>query len=151
MPKYNSPSTETIALALSFLFDVDKDSEEQPSMICNGKEFINGSLLNMSHGGDNLCIICVNRYYFSHLLCQHNRFQMLFPSNYEIRVKRFGARWVTKQDIQDFKKRKSQTGKTKETLELNMDIISHSSSSRNKMLVVDPPMYEEEEEHDCQA
>ncbi|XLR20512.1 hypothetical protein S83_048424 [Arachis hypogaea] len=33
MPKYNSPSTETIALALSFLFDVDKDSEEQPSVI----------------------------------------------------------------------------------------------------------------------
>ncbi|XLR20536.1 uncharacterized protein [Arachis hypogaea] len=152
---HNSPSTETVALALCFLLYGDKYSKEQPSVICNGKEFINTRLLKVSMSSyyKTLLILCLNGYSFSNLLCQDNRFQLQFPpSGYcNTRAKRSGARWVTKQDIQEFKKRKSQTGKRKATLELNMDIISHPSSSRNKMLVVDPPMYEEEEEHDCQA
>ncbi|XLU54715.1 hypothetical protein S245_049363 [Arachis hypogaea] len=152
---HNSPSTEIIALALCFLLDGDEYSEEQPSVICNGKEFINTRLLkvSMEPNSKTLFILCLNDYSFSKLLCQDNRFQLQFPpSDYcKTRAKRSGAHWVCKQDIQEFKKRKSQTGKRKATLELNMDIISHPSSSRNKMLVVDPPMYEEEEEHDCQA
>ncbi|XLU99527.1 hypothetical protein S245_013867 [Arachis hypogaea] len=134
----NCPSIETIALALCFVIEIEEDIYPiMPSVICNGKEFINASLYPFD-GSDNLFIVCVNGYYCSKLLCQHNRFQILSPDddNIDIRVKRCGARWVFKQDMQDFKKRKA-------TLELNMD-ISHSSASRNKMLVVDSPIYEEE-------
>ncbi|XP_072071147.1 TMV resistance protein N isoform X2 [Arachis hypogaea] len=62
--------------------------------------------------------------------------------------RRYGARWVTKQDVEGFKKTKSKTGKRKATLQRIMDIISHSSpsTSGNKMLVVAPPQYEQEEE-----
>ncbi|XP_052115865.1 disease resistance protein RUN1 isoform X2 [Arachis duranensis] len=140
----NCPSTEMVALALCFLFDSIQDLHRfWPKVICNGKEFINATLY-VTTGSDNLFIVCVNGYYFSKLLCQHNRFQMLFPV--DIRVKRCGARWVCKQDIQEFKKRRSQTGKRKATLELNMDMIPHSSTSRNKMLVVAPQLNEQEEE-----
>ncbi|XP_020977499.1 TMV resistance protein N-like isoform X2 [Arachis ipaensis] len=102
----NCPSTEMVALALSFLCEGIKGFRRfQPSVICNGKEFINASLSVMK-SEDSLFIVCVNGYYFSKLLCQHNRFQMLFPDHddLDIRVKRCGARWVCKQDIQDFKK-----------------------------------------------
>ncbi|XLT56740.1 hypothetical protein HN873_049344 [Arachis hypogaea] len=145
----SSPSTEIIALALCFLLDGDKYSEEQPSVICNGKEFINTRLLKVSMSSyyKTLLILCLNGYSFSNLLCQDNRFQLQFPSDCcEIRVKRSGARWVCKQDVQLLKKRKYETGKRKATLKLNMDMISHSSASRNKMPVVDSPVYEEEVE-----
>ncbi|XP_057754935.1 TMV resistance protein N-like isoform X2 [Arachis stenosperma] len=143
----SSPSTEIIALALCFLLDGDEYSEEQPSVICNGKEFINTRLLKVSMSSyyKTLLILCLNGYSFSNLLCQDNRFQLQFPSDCcEIRVKRSGARWVCKQDIQLLKKRKYERGKRKANLELNMDMISHSSASRNKMAVVDSPVYEQE-------
>ncbi|QHO39695.1 TMV resistance protein N [Arachis hypogaea] len=100
---HNGTSTETLALALCFLFEDETFSNEQPWMICNGKEFISKSLLKVSSCicSENLFIVCLNGYYFSNLLSQHNRFQMLFPN---IGVQRCGARWVCKQDIQDFKK-----------------------------------------------
>ncbi|XP_057753819.1 TMV resistance protein N-like isoform X2 [Arachis stenosperma] len=100
---HNGTSTETLALALCFQFEDEMFSNEQPSMICNGKEFISKSLLKVSSCicSENLFIVCLNGYYFSNLLSQHNRFQMLFPN---IEVQRCGARWVCKQDIQDFKK-----------------------------------------------
>ncbi|XP_057754936.1 disease resistance protein RUN1-like isoform X3 [Arachis stenosperma] len=145
----SSPSTEIIALALCFLLDGDEYSEEQPSVICNGKEFINTRLLKVSMSSyyKTLLILCLNGYSFSNLLCQDNRFQLQFPSDCcEIRVKRSGARWVCKQDIQLLKKRKYERGKRKANLELNMDMISHSSASRNKMAVVDSPVYEQEVE-----
>ncbi|XP_052116136.1 TMV resistance protein N [Arachis duranensis] len=110
----NCPSIETIALALCFLIDIEYLDPVMPSVICNGKKFIKASF-EMWVDSDTLFIVCVNGYYFSKLLCQHNRFQLLFPDyDYlDIRVKRCGARWVCKQDIQDFKKTKSQTGKRK--------------------------------------
>ncbi|XP_057753949.1 TMV resistance protein N-like isoform X2 [Arachis stenosperma] len=113
----NCPSTEMVALALCFLVIQDIQGL-QPSVICNGKEFINTSL-EVWDSSDNLFIVCVNSYYFSKLLCQQNRFQMLFPDRdyLLIQVKRSGARWLFKQDIQDFKKRKYETGKRKATLE----------------------------------
>ncbi|XLU99525.1 hypothetical protein S245_013865 [Arachis hypogaea] len=100
---HNGTSTETLALALCFLFEDETFSNEQPSMICNGKEFISKSLLKVSSCicSENLFIVCLNGCYFSNLLSQHNRFQMLFPN---IEVQRCGARWVCKQDTQDFKK-----------------------------------------------
>nr|CCW28741.1 NB-ARC LRR protein [Arachis duranensis] len=89
----NCASTETVALALCFLFEDETFSNEQPSMICNGKEFISKSLLKVSSCicSENLFIVCLNGYYFSNLLSQHNRFQMLFPN---IEVQRCGARWL---------------------------------------------------------
>ncbi|QHO08730.1 TMV resistance protein N [Arachis hypogaea] len=103
----NCPSTEMVALALCFLFNGIEGL--QPSVICNGKEFINASFYWWSSLYNLLFIVCVNGYYFSKLLCHHNRFQMLFPyaDHLGIRVQRCGARWVYKQDIQDFKKRKA--------------------------------------------
>ncbi|XP_072090650.1 disease resistance protein Roq1-like [Arachis hypogaea] len=67
---HNCPSTETIALALCFLLQGVMDLPEQPSVICNGKEFINKSVF---HGdlrlkSKYLCIVCVNGYYFSNML-----------------------------------------------------------------------------------
>ncbi|RYR61038.1 hypothetical protein Ahy_A04g018135 isoform C [Arachis hypogaea] len=109
----NCPAPESIALSLCFLLQGKAFLSKQPSVICNGKEFINTSLLNVWSSSYNLCIVCVNSYYFSNLLCQHNHFQMLFPSDYNIRVQRSGARWVCKQNIQDFKKGKSEIGKRK--------------------------------------
>ncbi|XP_057754563.1 TMV resistance protein N-like isoform X2 [Arachis stenosperma] len=142
----NCPSIETIALALCFLIVSDLIDETYPSVICNGKEFINASLYVVD-SSDTLFIVCVNGYYFSKLLCQHNRFQLLFPDFFDPDiVRRCGARWVTKQDVEGFKKTKSKTGKRKATLELNMDMIPHSSTSRNKMLVVAPQLYEQGEE-----
>ncbi|QHO08727.1 TMV resistance protein N [Arachis hypogaea] len=144
----NCTSIETIALALCFLIEIEEDADEKMlSVICNGKEFINESL-DVFDGSDNLFIVCVKGYYFSKLLCQHNRFQLLYRDNdyLDIRVQRCGARWVTKQDVEGFKKTKSKTGKRKASLELNMDMIPHSSTSRNKMLVVAPPLYEQGEE-----
>ncbi|XP_052115859.1 disease resistance protein Roq1-like [Arachis duranensis] len=142
----NCPSIETIALALCFLIEIEEDIDaENPSVICNGKEFINASL-DVFDCSDHLFIVCVNGYYFSKLLCQHNRFQLV-SSHYHYHLdigRRYGAHWVTKQDVEGFKKTKSKTGKRKAT----MDIISHSSpsTSGNKMLVVAPPQYEQEEE-----
>ncbi|XLT56734.1 hypothetical protein HN873_049338, partial [Arachis hypogaea] len=122
---HNCPSTETIALALCFLLQGFLFSSEKPSVICNGKEFINKSLLKASSGisSENVYIVYVNGYYLSKLLCQHNCFQMLFPGtpSINIQVRRSSARWVRKQDIQDFKKPKSETGKRKATLELDME------------------------------
>ncbi|QHO08754.1 TMV resistance protein N-like [Arachis hypogaea] len=113
----NCLSIETIALALCFLIENQEYiNAVQPSVICNGEEFINDNeSLYVGFSGDNLFIVCVKGYYFSKLLCQHNRFQLLFPDDddRDIRVQRCGARWVCKQDIQEFKKRKSQTGKRK--------------------------------------
>nr|CCW28742.1 TIR NB-ARC LRR protein [Arachis duranensis] len=103
---HNCPSTETIALALCFLLQGVMYLPEQPSVICNGKEFINKSVFDVvsDRHSETLCIVCVNGYYFSNMLCQDNRFQLQFPSDYDlIRVKRSGARWVCKQDIQHFK------------------------------------------------
>ncbi|XLT56741.1 hypothetical protein HN873_049345 [Arachis hypogaea] len=147
---HNCPSTEIMTLALCFLLDGFTFLQGQPSVVCNGKEFINTSLLKMSPGTSSkqLFIVCLNGFCFSDQLCQDNRFQMLVPScGYfnNIRVLSSGACWVIKQDIESFKKRKSQTGKRKATLELDIDMISHSSPSRKKMLVVAPPLYEEEE------
>ncbi|RYR15437.1 hypothetical protein Ahy_B04g072185 isoform C [Arachis hypogaea] len=94
---HNCPSTETIALALCFLLQGFLFSSEKPSVICNGKEFINKSLLKASSGisSENVYIVYVNGYYLSKLLCQHNCFQMLFPGtpSINIQVRRSSARW----------------------------------------------------------
>ncbi|QHO39697.1 TMV resistance protein N [Arachis hypogaea] len=127
---HNCPSTETIALALCFLLQGVMDLPEQPSVICNGKEFINKSVF---HGdlrlkSKYLCIVCVNGYYFSNMLCQDNRFQLQFPSDYRgIRVQRSGARWVCKQDIQHFKQLASRRSSDPPELLPLFPLHSHST------------------------
>ncbi|RYR61028.1 hypothetical protein Ahy_A04g018124 isoform B [Arachis hypogaea] len=108
------PSTENIALALCFLLD-SYAYEVKPSVICNGEKFINKSFLEIGFHTcpQHLFIVCLNGYYLSNLLCQYNCFQMLFPRIDNTAVQRSGARWVCKQDIQDFKKRKSQNREKK--------------------------------------
>ncbi|XLR62578.1 hypothetical protein S83_013250 [Arachis hypogaea] len=55
----NCPSIETIALALCFLIEIEEDIDSiKPSVICNGKEFINASL-HVASSGDSLFIVCV--------------------------------------------------------------------------------------------
>ncbi|MED6225503.1 hypothetical protein PIB30_094375 [Stylosanthes scabra] len=104
----NCPSTDTVALALCFQFEGDDTRDILDVLvICNGNEFINQGSLNMKYAGNgDLGIICMNSYYLSKLLCQHNRFQLITPYNHEV-VERCGARWVCKQDIQGFKKKRS--------------------------------------------
>ncbi|MED6146304.1 hypothetical protein PIB30_033303 [Stylosanthes scabra] len=134
--RHNFPSTKTMALSLCFVFD-GRNHQMRPSVICcNGKEFINKSLLKvlpwMYFG--HMYIVVLNGYYFSNLLGQDNRFHILFSNNTythynnnnNIRVWRSAAHWVCNQDIQvpDFKKRKA-------TLELSKQDIM--------------PLYEQEE------
>ncbi|MED6147419.1 hypothetical protein PIB30_043889 [Stylosanthes scabra] len=131
---HNCPPTETVALALCFQFHYDygyaTDGSTTVTLLTyNGKEFINNSLLKILAFGDPacMCIVCVNGYYLSKLLCQPNRFQLLTP--YGKVVQRCGARWVCKQDIQDFKKTESEARKRKAIVELNTDMISDCSPS----------------------
>ncbi|MED6219288.1 hypothetical protein PIB30_034406 [Stylosanthes scabra] len=110
---HNCPSTQTMALSLCFVFD-GQSYGMKPSMICcNGKEFINQSLLKVlpdMYSG-NMYIVFLNGCYFSNLLGQHNCFHILFPDDtyykIDIPITRSAARWVCNQDIQDFKKRKA--------------------------------------------
>ncbi|MED6115278.1 hypothetical protein PIB30_088948 [Stylosanthes scabra] len=94
---HNCPSTETIALALCFLLHGRTKDEVQPSVICNGKEFIKQSLFQVFFGivSPHLFVVYLTGYYFSSLSSQENRFQMLFPSDpdYNILVQRSAARW----------------------------------------------------------
>ncbi|MED6219284.1 hypothetical protein PIB30_034402 [Stylosanthes scabra] len=106
------PSAKTMALSLCFVYD-GKEYQAEHSVSCNGKEFINPSLLEVTHGiySGNMSIVFLNGYYFSNLLGQRNHFQILIPHNTDYNnnsgVTRSAAHWVCYQDIQDFKKRKA--------------------------------------------
>ncbi|RYR15443.1 hypothetical protein Ahy_B04g072190 [Arachis hypogaea] len=128
----NCPSTEMVALALCFLFERTKGYRTftfYPSVICNGKEFINASLYVVD-SSDSLLImitILISEYRdVEHVGCASKTFKISGKQN-------------------------PKQGKEKETLEWNMDMRSHSSTSRNKMLVVGPPLCDEEEKHGATA
>ncbi|MED6147420.1 hypothetical protein PIB30_043890 [Stylosanthes scabra] len=105
----NCPSTEIMALALCFMLESDTHYDIQPKVTSNGKEFINKSLFQMKLDkySQHLFIVCLTGNHISNLLGQYNHFRMVIPSSYgagTVKVKRSGARWVCKKDIQDFKK-----------------------------------------------
>ncbi|MED6115277.1 hypothetical protein PIB30_088947 [Stylosanthes scabra] len=103
------PSTEIMALALCFMLESDTHYDIQPKVTSNGKEFISKSLFQMKldKHSQHLFIVCLTGNHISNLLGQYNHFSMVIPSSYvagTVKVKRSGARWVCKKDIQDFKK-----------------------------------------------
>ncbi|MED6219290.1 hypothetical protein PIB30_034408 [Stylosanthes scabra] len=143
---HNCPSTQTMALSLCFVFD-GQCYVVKPSMICcNGKEFINKSLLKVLPWIDsgNMCIVFLNGYFFSNLLGQHNRFHILFNHTYniDIPVTRSAAHWVCNQDIQDFKKRKATLQLSKQDMmplyEEDEGCASHQSSHKTELLPLFP-------------
>ncbi|MED6159804.1 hypothetical protein PIB30_045550 [Stylosanthes scabra] len=138
---HNCPSTNPMALSLCFVFDGQNHEIRHSVICCNGKEFINKSLLKVlpdMYSG-NMYIVFLNGYYFSNLLGQHNRFQILFPDNtyYNINspVTRSAAHWVCNQDSQDFKKRKATLQLSKQDImplyEQEEGCASHQSSDNN--------------------
>ncbi|MED6159798.1 hypothetical protein PIB30_045544 [Stylosanthes scabra] len=134
------PSTKTMALSLCFAFDNPFYGTKSFVICCNGKEFINKSLLKVfpcMHSGF-MAIVFLNGYYVSNLLGQHDLFHILFP-NYADKnnVGRSAARWVCNQDIQvpNFKKRKATLQLSKQDImplhEEEEGCASHQSSDNN--------------------
>nr|CCW28747.1 TIR NB-ARC LRR protein [Arachis duranensis] len=108
------PHTETIALAICFrLRSKSRRIRGEPSVICNGEEFITETLLAMPVIGysPHFFLLCLRSDCFVDQSCQDYLFQMLFPNDYygDITVESSGARWVCKQDIQDLMKAGTET------------------------------------------
>ncbi|MED6217055.1 hypothetical protein PIB30_014039 [Stylosanthes scabra] len=107
------PHHETLSLALCFQFCPMRGTGTfvfNPLVICNGKEFIKKSLTTEMREikYTQYFILCLTSDYFVDQFCQDYRFELVLPYYVPIKVQSCGARWVCKQDIQDFKKQKAE-------------------------------------------
>ncbi|MED6144810.1 hypothetical protein PIB30_019054 [Stylosanthes scabra] len=105
------PHNETMALALCFQLCPKESSLKfpefllLPTVICNGKEFIKKCLAgNYDTSHSHHFILCFTSDYFIDHNCQDYRFELISPSHSKMELQISGARWVCKQDIQDFKR-----------------------------------------------
>ncbi|XP_057730929.1 disease resistance protein RPV1-like [Arachis stenosperma] len=152
------PHNEIMALALCFRLCPTESSHHNYmvhlSVICNGKEFIKKHLTaaretkNSQH-----FILCFTSDYFVDQFCQHYRFELVFHTDFKMKVENSGARWVRKQDIQDLKKSGTQTSKRKATFAPNLKITPPSPPSACRKMKITvassssvSPVEEEEEE-----